>query len=117
MPKQVLTGTLDEQCEFLYTLAQEKMNQGNFTGAVHALEEVAKYAPNYKDVGALLADAKQRKAAQRRLLIAGILGAMFFVGLGSFLQLSNDLYFIVLILLGAIVGYAIAVAVEGRRKT
>jgi hypothetical protein len=116
MPKQVLTGTLDEQCEFLYTLAQEKMRQGNFTGAVHALEEVAQYAPNYKDVGVLLADAKQRKAAQRRLLIGGILGAILFVGFGSFFQLSNDLYFIGLILLGAVVGYAVAAALESRRQ-
>ena len=37
MPKQKLTGTLDEQCEFLYGLAITKMAEGNYTGAKHAL--------------------------------------------------------------------------------
>ena len=38
--KQTLIGTLDEQCEFLYDLALEKMDQGNYTGAAHALKEI-----------------------------------------------------------------------------
>ncbi|HMN31708.1 MAG TPA: hypothetical protein PKE45_26400, partial [Caldilineaceae bacterium] len=54
MPKQLLTGTLEEQCEFLYTMAVEKMAQGNYTGAVHALKEVVKHAPDFRDAQALL---------------------------------------------------------------
>lgn len=62
MPKQTLTGTLEEQCEFLYQLAQEKMAQGNYTGAVHALQEVTKHAPTFRDAAALLREAKQKKS-------------------------------------------------------
>ncbi len=36
MPKQMLSGTLDEQCAFLYDLGRQKMEQGNYTGAIHA---------------------------------------------------------------------------------
>jgi hypothetical protein len=105
MPKQLLVGTLEEQCEFLYNLAQEKMAQGNFTGAAYALAEVVKHRPDFRDAQALLAEARARKSAQRRLLIAGILGAIVFVGIGSLLQLSNDLALIGLALVGVVVGY------------
>ncbi|RIK44841.1 MAG: hypothetical protein DCC55_01165 [Chloroflexi bacterium] len=115
MPKQLLTGTLEEQCEFLYNLAQEKMAQGNFTGAAHALAEVVKHAPDFRDAQALLAEAKARKAAQQRLLIAGILGALLFVGLGSLLQLSNDLVLIGLALAGAVAGYGVGNWLESYR--
>lgn len=108
MPKQMLTGTLEEQCEFLYSLAQEKMAQGNFTGAIYALQEVAKHAPNYKDVQGLLTEAKERKASQRRLLLSGILGAIVFVGIGTYANLRNDFLLIGLALLGLIVGYGVA---------
>lgn len=106
MPKQLLAGTLEEQCDFLYNLAQEKMAQGNFTGAAHALAEVVKYAPDFRDAQALLSEARARKAAQRRLLITSILGAMVFVGMGTLLQVSNDLILIGLALVGAVIGYA-----------
>jgi hypothetical protein len=61
MPKQVLTGTLDEQCEFLYSLAQEKIGQGNYTGAVHVLKEIVKHKPDYRDAVAI---AGRNKGAQ-----------------------------------------------------
>ena len=61
MAKQALSGSLEEQCEFLYTLAVEKMGDGNYTGAVHALKEIVKYAPDYRDSAELLAEAKRRK--------------------------------------------------------
>jgi hypothetical protein len=108
MPKQLLTGTLEEQCEFLYSLAREKMAQGNFTGAVYALQEIAKHAPNYKDVQALLSEAKEQKALQRRLLLGGLLGAMIFVGIGTYSSIRNDFLLIGLALLGLIVGYGVA---------
>jgi len=62
MPKQLLTGALEEQCDFLYALAQEKMSEGNYTGAYHALKEVVKHAPQREEAVALLAVAKQRKS-------------------------------------------------------
>lgn len=107
MPKELLTGTLEEQCEFLYNLAREKMAQGNFTGAVHALEEVVRYAPHFRDAQELLAEAKARKVLQRRLLIAGLCGAIVFVGFGTLYGLPNDLYFLALAGIGAVVGYGL----------
>ena len=116
MPKQLLTGTLDEQCEFLYNMAQEKMAQGNFTGAVYALQEVAKFAPDYKNVAELLATARSRKATQRRLVIGGFVGAALFIGIGTIIQVSNDLIFILLALIGLVVGYGVANWLESLRN-
>jgi hypothetical protein len=105
MPKQLLTGSLDEQCEFLYTLALEKMQQGNYTGAVHALKEIVKHKPDFRDAGAVLADAKRRKAEQSRLLWFAFGGAALFVLFGTMLQVGNDLLFLGLIAAGALVGF------------
>jgi len=107
MPKQTLTGTLEEQCEFLYNMAQEKMTQGNFTGAVHTLQEIRKHAPNYRDVTALLAEAKRQKSAQSLLLVAAFLGAALFVGVGTFLKLPNDFLLLLLAVVGAVIGFGV----------
>jgi len=115
MPKQLLTGTLEEQCDFLYNLAVEKMAQGNFTGAVHALQEVVTHAPDFRNAQALLAEAKTRKASQSRLLVAGLVGALLFVGIGTVLRIPNDLLFILLALVGALVGYGIGNWLESLR--
>src|SRR3954469_8268653 len=105
MPKQLLSGTLDEQCEFLYNLALEKMQQGNFTGAVHALKEVVKHNPGFRDAGAMLAEAKRRKAEQSQLLWFVIGGAALFVFIGTMARLCNDLLFLALIAAGALLGF------------
>ena len=105
MPKQKLTGTLDQQCEFLYGLAISKMAQGNYTGAKHALEEIVKYKPDYRDAQQLLAQAKERKSDQTFLVIMAILGAVVCVAFGSFSGVRNDLALLVLVGIGAIVGY------------
>lgn len=105
MPKQTLTGSLDEQCEFLYTLAIEKMGQGNYTGAVHALQEIIKYKPDYRDVVQLLAEAKARKSEQTFLLLSAVVGAVIAVGIGGMIGVPNDLIFLVVVVIGALVGY------------
>jgi hypothetical protein len=105
MPKQLLSGTLDEQCEFLYDLALEKMQQGNFTGAVHALKEVVKHNPGFRDADAMLAEAKQRKSEQNQLLWFGFGGAVLFVFIGTILRLGNDFLFLGLIVVGVLVGF------------
>ena len=107
MPKQLLTGTLEEQCDFLFEMAQEKMREGNFTGAYHALKEVVKYAPERKEAVVLLALAKERKSEQSRLLLVSLVGAILFIGLGSFARLSNDLWLLALGFVGLLVGYGV----------
>lgn len=105
MPKRLLTGSLDEQCEFLYTLAQEKIQQGNYTGAVHALQEIAKYQPNYRDTAQLLAEARRRKSDHTTLLVTSFGGAALFIGIGTWMQARNDFILLALALLGGLLGY------------
>lgn len=105
MPKRLLTGTLDEQCEFLYTLAQEKMQQGNYTGAIHALQEIAKYRPDYRETAQLLAEARRRKSEHTFLLLAAFGGAAIFIGIGTVIQVGHDLLFLGLALVGGLLGY------------
>ena len=115
MPKQTLTGTLEEQCEFLYNLAQEKMAQGNYTGAVHALKEVVKHAPEYRDAAQLLAEVKQRKSSQNQLLWFAFGGAAIFIFIGSWLQVGNDLILIGLAVVGAVLGFFLGNLVQSFR--
>lgn len=117
MPKQLLTGTLDEQCEFLYNLAQEKMQQGNYTGAVHALKEVVKHAPDYRDAADLLAVAQERKTMHSRLLWFALLGAAVLIGVGTLLQIRNDLLLLLLALVGAGLGYLAGNLFQSRRHS
>jgi hypothetical protein len=116
MAKQTLTGTLDEQCEFLYNLAQEKLAQGNYTGATYALKEILKYAPDYRDASALLAEAKRRKSAQTMLLMAAMVGSAVFIGIGTLLRLRNDFLFLGLAVVGALVGYTAGVLLQNKRR-
>lgn len=116
MPKQLLTGSLDEQCEFLYTLAVAKMQEGNYTGATHALKEIVKHKPDYRDAAELLAKAKQRKAMQRNLVLAALVGGIIFVGVGTLMQISNDWVLLPLALSGALIGYMAGSLVYARRR-
>lgn len=116
MPKELLTGTLDEQCEFLYGLALEKMEQGNYTGASHALAEVVKYSPDYRDAAELLQEAKQRKTEQRALLLWSSLGLAIGIGIGSALGLPNDMYLLVFAIAGAVAGYGVGNLVGSYRR-
>jgi hypothetical protein len=116
MPKQLLTGTLDEQCDFLYTLASEKMQQGNFTGAVHALKEIVKYNPNFRDANELLAEAKRRKAEQSQLLWFVFGGVAIAIFIGTVIQVGNDFLFLGLIAVGALVGFLMGNWVQGLRR-
>lgn len=105
MPTQKLTGTLEEQCEFLYNLAEQKLAEGNYTGAVHALKEIVKYKPDYKDAQQLLRQAKERKSEQSFLVWMGLGGMAVFVLIGTVVGVPNDLYFLVLAGIGLVAGY------------
>jgi hypothetical protein len=115
MPKRTLSGTLEEQCEFLYNLALEKMGQGNYTGAAHALQEIVKHKPDYRDATALLADVKRRKSAQTLMLWTAFVGAVLGVGVGSLLQVRNDLILLALAAVGVLVGYGVGNWWQSRR--
>lgn len=116
MPKQVLTGTLDEQCEFLYNLALEKIEQGNYTGAAHVLKEIVKYKPDYRDAAQLLAEVKARKSEQTFLLLMAAVGAIVAVAIGGMVGVPNDLVFLVILLIGALIGYGVGNFVQSFRQ-
>lgn len=117
MPKEWLSGSLDEQCEFLYRTATDKMAEGNYTGAVYALREVVRHRPDYKDAARLLALARSRKRQQRNTLIFSLLGAILFVGIGTSAGLSNDFALLALALVGLLVGYAGVNLVSSLRRS
>jgi len=108
MRKQALSGTLDEQCDFLYEIALDKMKDGNYTGAYHALKEVVEHRPDDSAALEALALATFKKKEQRGLLLWSISGGAIFLGIGTWLQLSNDFLFIGLTIIGVLVGYALA---------
>ena len=115
MPKQLLSGSLDEQCEFLYDLGVEKLSQGNYTGAVHAFKEIVAHAPEFRDSVELLAFAQQRKVEQRFLVVNAIVGGAVLVAVGSMLQLRNDLFLLALALVGTVLGYIVGAYLNHRR--
>ena len=117
MPKQLLTGTLEEQCDFLYAMAQEKMSAGNYTGAYHALKEVVKHAPDRKEAVALLAVARQRKSEQSRLLLISLAGAILFIVIGSAARLSGDIWLLALGFVGLLVGYGVGNLLNSLRRS
>ena len=116
MPKQMLSGSLDEQCDFLYDLGVEKLAQGNYTGAVHAFREIVRYAPNFRDTEELLAIAQQRKAEQRFLIVSAVIGGAAMVAVGSVLQLRNDLLLLAFALVGTLIGYFVGAYWNHRRQ-
>ena len=112
--KKQLTGTLEEQCSFLYQLAQEKMEDGNYTGAVYALKEIVRHKPDYRDAAQLLEKARRHKKAQSFRLIISLAGAALFVGIGSTAGVPNDLWLFVLAFAGLLVGYVFANLIRSR---
>lgn len=105
MPKQKLTGTLEQQCEFLYGLAITKIAEGNYTGAKHALEEIVKYKPDFRDSQRLLDEVKTKKSNQSFLVWAAIGGGVLFIAVGSLGGIRNDLALLGLAAVGALTGY------------
>ena len=111
--KKLLTGSVEEQCHFLYQMAQEKMASGNYTGAAYALKEIVKHRPDYGDAAKLLASARTQKKAQTFRLLISLVGAILFIGIGSVSGLRNDLWLLALALVGLLVGYGVSNLLKG----
>ena len=108
MPKELLSGSLEEQCDFLYDLAVTKMGEGNYTGAAHLLKDIVEHSPDYRDAAHLLAGVKARKSEQRTLLLCALLGLTLGIGVGTKFQVRNDLWMLLLAGVGAVIGYGVA---------
>lgn len=92
------------------------MAAGNYTGAIHALKEVVKHAPDHEAAQELLAVAQRHKAEQRTLLLSALLGAIVFIGIGSVVQLPNDFWMLAVALVGLLVGYGVANVINSFRQ-
>lgn len=114
MPKQMLSGTLDEQCAFLYQLASEKAAVGNYSGATHALKEILKHKPAYPGARELMASAMAGRRQQRFLLWFSLAGAIGGVFAGTLLSLSNDLWLLAMAAVGGLVGFGVGNLFAGR---
>ena len=108
MARQELQGTLEEQCEFLYGLAVEKMQAGNFSGAAYALKELHRHDPEYRDVARLLAEVKIRKTRQRNLILAGLAGGALAASIANLLGVAADLWLIAAAAAGLVGTYVLA---------
>lgn len=119
MPKTLLTGTLEEQCAFLFNLAQEKVAVGNYSGSSHALREVLKHQPDYPGAATLMETVRKGKREQNTMLWLVFGGAILFVFIGTARGVPNDLWFLGLALVGAVVGFLIgnAIFLVNRRST
>ena len=114
MARQELQGTLEEQCEFLYGLAVEKMQAGNFSGAGYALKELHRHDPGYRDVAQLLVMVKIRKARQRNLILAGVAGGALAASIANLLGVASDLGLIAAAAAGLICAYVLATVFRRR---
>lgn len=117
MPKEYLSGTLEEQCDFLYELALTKMSEGNYTGAAHILKDIVKHKPDYRDAADILAGVKSRKSEQRTLLLTAMLGLMLFIGIGTAAGLRNDIVLLLLAAVGTLIGYGAGNLLVSYRRT
>lgn len=117
VPKKLLTGTTEEQCGFLYQLAEEKMASGNYTGAVYALKEIVKYRPDFRDAARLLETAREEKRKQRNRIVISLLGAIVAIAIGSAIGLPNDLWLFGIAFAGLLVGYGAANLLPGQASS
>jgi hypothetical protein len=83
------------------------MAEGNYTGAKHALEEIVKHKPDYRDAKQLLEEVSRKKSDQTFLIIMSFFGAAVGVAVGSLGQLGNDLVLLLLAGIGALLGYGV----------
>ncbi|NOX63524.1 MAG: hypothetical protein GXP42_16495 [Chloroflexi bacterium] len=90
MPKEELQGSLEEQLATIYDLVQERMAAGKYGGAIHYAKEIIKYDSNYRDIQAILAEAKRAKREQNFLLAVSLIGAVMAVAVTRRLGWTSD---------------------------
>lgn len=117
LAKKLLSGTLEEQCSFLYELAQEKIASGNYTGAVYALKEIVRHKPDFRDAADLLASARKHKRAQTFRLLFSLGGAVVLIGIGSTSGLHGDVWLLALGFSGLLAGYGAANLIQSFART
>jgi hypothetical protein len=105
MRKVKLEGTLEEQADQLYEMAQDRMQRGAYTGAVYCLEEINKHLPDYRDVPILLDQAKAAKREQMILLLSSLAGAIVLISVTRRLGITHELASLAIGALGMVLGW------------
>ncbi len=116
MPRQELTGTLDEQLATVYDMVQERMAQGKYSGAVHYAKEIIKVDPNYQDIQELLHQAEQAKRKQRWTLLISLSGATIAIAIARGLGFAQDWQSLLFALIGLVLSFLITTWFFQRRK-
>ncbi|RME84219.1 MAG: hypothetical protein D6775_06035 [Caldilineae bacterium] len=107
MPRQQLSGTLEEQLATVYELVRERMATGRYSGAVHYAKEIIKVDPNYRDIQEILKQAEKAKREQRFLLVISLIGAIVAVAITRGLGWTQDWQSLMFALAGLVIGFLI----------
>ncbi len=116
MPKQQLSGTLDEQLATLYEMAQQRLAEGKYSGAVHFAKQIIKADPNYRDIQEILRKAQRAKSEQTWTLVASLVMAMLAIAFARPLGFSKDWQMLILGFFGLLIGFLLTTALFLRRS-
>lgn len=116
MPKQQLTGALDEQLATVYDMVEERMSQGKYSGAVHYAKEIVKVDPHYRDIQDILGRAQRAKREQSLTLTASLAGAVIVIAITRWLGLTEDWQSLFFAFIGLVFGFVIATWLFIRRR-
>ena len=108
MPKQQLSGPLDEQLATVYEVVQQRLEEGKYSGAVHYAKEIIKVDPNFRDIQEILRQAKRKQRQQSILLSASLAGAILAVIVTRSLGLTQDWLSLTFAVLGGGLGFIAA---------
>ncbi|MEA3336571.1 MAG: hypothetical protein U9R25_11720 [Chloroflexota bacterium] len=108
MATEQLHGTVEEQADQLYGMAEEAMEEGRFTGAVRYFAEIERALPGYRDVPQRLASARRARNEQRFSLFGSLLGAMLLIVLARILNASSEWVFLAAGAIGLILGFVLS---------
>ncbi len=116
MPKQQLSGTLEEQKAAVYEIVQQRMAEGKYSGAVHYAKEIIKADPNYRDIQQILQQAQQAKRQQTLTLVASLLAAIAGVTVASVAGFDADWQMLLAGFIGLLIGYLLSTVYFVRRS-
>ena len=115
---RVMAAALANDFPILEFIGGRKNKDSLYTKLLSKQETVAaQIYDNAMIAAGLLEDVKRRKADQRFLGLTALIGLALFIAVGTVIGLSNDLYFLVLAAIGAVVGYGIGNLIQSFRRT
>lgn len=105
MPRQPLSGPLEEQLAAMYQIVLDRMREGKYGGAVHYAREIIKFAPDYRDIQDLLRRAQVAQRRQSLTLVGSLVAAIAAIGLGWSLGWREDWQSLLFGFIGLLAGF------------